>query len=92
MREPQPEGVDLFIGLALGGVAFRWTLGFMPNIMNVTYGPNPLHFGDLRLPPGEGPHPLVVAIHGGFWRNRYSLDHLGFMCEAITRAGYAGRA
>ena len=45
MREPQPEGVDLFIGLALGGVAFRWNLGFMPNIMNVTYGPNPRAFG-----------------------------------------------
>ena len=45
MREPQPEGVDLFIGLALGGVAFRWNLGFMPNIMNVAYGTNPRAFG-----------------------------------------------
>jgi len=45
MREPQPEGVDLFIGLAMGGIAFRWNLGFMPNIMNVIYGPNPRAFG-----------------------------------------------
>ena len=45
MREPQPEGVDLFIGLALGGVAFQWNLGFMPNIMNTIYGPNPRAFG-----------------------------------------------
>jgi CubicO group peptidase (beta-lactamase class C family) len=45
MREPQPEGVDLFIGLALGGVPFRWNLGFMPNILGVTYGPNPRAFG-----------------------------------------------
>ena len=45
MREPQPEGVDLFIGLAMGGIAFRWNLGFMPNIMHVVYGPNPRAFG-----------------------------------------------
>jgi acetyl esterase/lipase len=48
-----------------------------------------LQFGDLRLPEGAGPHPVVVAIHGGFWRNRYSLEHLGFMCDAITSVGYA---
>jgi CubicO group peptidase (beta-lactamase class C family) len=45
MREPQPECVDLFIGLAIGGVAFRWNLGFMPNILDVTYGTNPRAFG-----------------------------------------------
>ena len=45
MREPQPEGVDLFIGYAMGGVAFRWNLGFMPNLMGVVYGPNPRAFG-----------------------------------------------
>jgi acetyl esterase/lipase len=48
-----------------------------------------LQFGDLRLPEGAGPHPVVVAIHGGFWRNRYSLEHLGFLCGALTSAGYA---
>jgi acetyl esterase/lipase len=62
-----------------------------PADLRISYGDDPLQFGDLRLPDGEGegPHPVVVTIHGGFWRNRYSLEHLGFMCEAITRAGYA---
>ena len=55
----------------------------------ISYGDDPLQFGDLRLPDGDGPHPLVIAIHGGFWRSRYSLTHLGFMCKAITRAGNA---
>jgi acetyl esterase/lipase len=26
---------------------------------------------DLYLPPGPGPHPVVVVIHGGNWRARY---------------------
>jgi hypothetical protein len=31
----------------------------------VPYGPDPLNFGDVRLPEGAGPHPVVVVIHGG---------------------------
>ena len=34
----------------------------------VAYGPEPLLFGDLRLPDGSGPHPLVVVINGGYWQ------------------------
>jgi len=28
---------------------------------------DPAQFGDLRLPPGKGPFPVVVVIHGGCW-------------------------
>jgi acetyl esterase/lipase len=31
----------------------------------------------------------VVVIHGGFWRNRYSLDHIGHLAQALTDAGVA---
>ncbi len=53
------------------------------------YGPDPSHFGDLRLPMGVGPHPVVMVIHGGFWRARYSLAHTGHLCAALTTAGFA---
>lgn len=53
------------------------------------YGDDPLQFGDLRLPPGAGPHPGIIAIHGGFWRARYDLAHLGHLCHALTAAGFA---
>src|SRR5437867_10590008 len=53
------------------------------------YGPDPLNFGDLRLPPGSGPHPVVIVIHGGFWRARYDLEHIGHLCAALTSSGYA---
>lgn len=53
----------------------------------IAYGPEPQHFGELRLPGGRGPHPLVVVIHGGFWRNRYDLKHIGHLCAALTAQG-----
>lgn len=55
----------------------------------IGYGPDPLNFGDLRLPAGVGPHPVVVVVHGGFWRARYDLEHIGHVCAALTTGGLA---
>jgi acetyl esterase/lipase len=55
----------------------------------VTYGKAPQQFGDFFLPKGPGPHPAVIFIHGGFWRNSYNLDHAGHVCAALARAGAA---
>jgi acetyl esterase/lipase len=55
----------------------------------LAYGPEPLQFGELRLPTGASPHPVLVVIHGGFWRARYGLDHIGHLCAALTAAGLA---
>ena len=55
----------------------------------IPYGADPLQFGDLRLPSHPGPHPTVIFIHGGYWRNAYNLDHAGHMCAALARAGAA---
>ena len=55
----------------------------------IPYGKDPLQFGDLRLPAGKGPHPVVIFVHGGFWRSAYNLDHAGHICSGLTRAGVA---
>lgn len=55
----------------------------------IRYGSGPFRFGDLRLPEGPGPHPCAIAIHGGFWRDRYDLAHLGHLCAALTAVGIA---
>jgi acetyl esterase/lipase len=55
----------------------------------LSYGPNALHFGDLRMPAGAGPHPAIIYIHGGFWRAKYGLEHAGHFCEALRSAGVA---
>lgn len=57
--------------------------------LRLAYGPEPLHFGDLRLPAGPGPHPVVIVVHGGFWRAAYALDYFGHACAALTAAGVA---
>jgi acetyl esterase/lipase len=55
----------------------------------IPYGKAAQQFSDIRLPKGAGPHPTVIFIHGGFWRNAYSLDHAGHLCAALARAGAA---
>lgn len=57
--------------------------------VRATYGPEPLQFGDLRLPPGRGPHPLVVVIHGGYWQATYNLIHAGHLCVDLAQHGIA---
>jgi acetyl esterase/lipase len=55
----------------------------------VVYGVEPLQFGDLRLPPGGGPHPLLVVLHGGYWKAQYNLIHTGHLCSALAAEGIA---
>ena len=53
----------------------------------IHWGDAPQQFADLRRPEGDGPHPAVIVIHGGYWRNRYSLDYMGHACKALTAQG-----
>lgn len=57
--------------------------------MKIPYGSDPNQFGQLRIPESKGPHPVVVFIHGGFWRDRFDLTHADAQCEALTRCGFA---
>ena len=53
------------------------------------YGSDPNQFGELRLPKTGGPFPVVIVIHGGYWRAKYDLKHTGHMCAAFTARGVA---
>ncbi|MGH3381777.1 MAG: alpha/beta hydrolase family protein [Actinoallomurus sp.] len=59
-----------------------------PPDVTLTYGPHPCHVMDVRLPT-RLPAPLVVMIHGGFWRSAYDRMHTGPMTAALAAAGYA---
>src|SRR6516162_7247187 len=60
-----------------------------PVDLRVSYGSDLNQFIDLRLPAKGKPHPLAINIHGGFWRAKYSLDHAGHLCAALTARGLA---
>jgi acetyl esterase/lipase len=55
----------------------------------IAYGPEPLQFGDLRLPAGAGPHPLLVVVHGGYWKAIWNLIHTGHLCIGLAARGVA---
>jgi acetyl esterase/lipase len=56
----------------------------------VTYGPEPLQFGELYVPVERpAPHPTVILIHGGFWRNVYGLSLMTPLAEDLTTRGIA---
>jgi len=65
------------------------TLSPPPADIRLPYGNDPNQFGDLRLPKSKGPFPVVVNIHGGFWRAKYDLVHAGHLCAALTAKGIA---
>ncbi|MEU7970428.1 alpha/beta hydrolase [Micromonospora sp. NPDC049089] len=55
----------------------------------VAYGDHPDQVADLRLPAGTGPaRPLVVVLHGGFWRAEYDRRHTGPLAAALAADGY----
>lgn len=57
--------------------------------VRLPYGDDPLQFGDLRLPDGPGPHPVIVLIHGGCWLSDYDIAHIGKLADAFTNNGFA---
>ena len=60
-----------------------------PSDVRVAYGSDPNQFIDLRLPAEKTKaHPLLVNIHGGFWRAKYGLEHAGHLCAAFTLRGF----
>lgn len=60
-----------------------------PADARIAYGPDPRQFGDLRLPEGRGPFPLVVVILGGYWQATSNLIHVGHLCVDLVSHGIA---
>ncbi len=55
----------------------------------VAYGEGRDQVADLRLPAGDGPHPVVVLIHGGAWRVAWERDLMDALGVDLARRGYA---
>lgn len=53
------------------------------------YGSGRHQRADLYLPRGDGPFPVAVALHGGYWRAKYSKRLMKAICADLARRGVA---
>ena len=54
------------------------------------YGKEPTQVGDLRLPAGPGPHPVVIVIHGGcWWKGFATRQNTAALASRLTEKGFA---
>src|SRR5688572_7680400 len=68
-----------------------------PGAERLSYGNDPLQFGELRVPKTKGPYPIAIVIHGGCWVAKLgsmdpraiAIDNMRPLAHALTEAGIA---
>jgi acetyl esterase/lipase len=61
-----------------------------PPDRRVSYGKDSSQYGELRVPGGAGPHPVVVLVHGGCFKAAYANTRdLAPMADALKADGIA---
>ena len=69
----------------------------VPAATRMAYGTGALQFGELRVPAGRGPHPVVIIVHGGCWAAKLgnlddravALDLVRPIAADLTANGFA---
>jgi acetyl esterase/lipase len=61
----------------------------LPADAAISYGPDSLQFGELRIPNEQGPHPVAIVIHGGCWLSIANLHIMDHFCDELKKAGFA---
>lgn len=57
---------------------------------HIAYGPAPSQYAELFLPPGTGPFPVAVLVHGGCWTAGFGgITQLRNMAGALVKRGIA---
>ena len=53
------------------------------------YGEDASQLGELFTPDGDGPHAVVVVLHGGYWKARYDRSLMNALCADLADRGIA---
>jgi len=99
-RLPTRAAVALMVALAVTGVtgAGAAPLSYSDILArprykptrHIEYGPANDQFGELWLPKGPGPHPVVVFLHGGCWNvNLPGLELMDYAADDLRQRGFA---
>lgn len=92
-RDRSPQVSRHLRGLGVGGLT--WAVraavhGTRSPAEVVAYGEHDESFGHLRVPrTTNGPAPVVVLLHGGYWRSRWQLDLMDALAVDLCDRGYA---
>ncbi|MGV9378293.1 hypothetical protein ACWDRB_20900 [Nonomuraea sp. NPDC003707] len=85
------EGATHLHGRGVGGLA--WGIRHAVHRVRhpsrrIAYGPLPEQWGELYLPDADEP-PVVMLIHGGYWRSIWAADIMGPLCADLVGRGLA---
>ena len=85
-------GVFRIAGRGVGG--YRWgALHVLRRsawpFTEVSYGTDVEQVADLRVPEGPGPHPVVVFLHGGGWKDLWRRDIMEGVAVDLAEHGIA---
>ena len=58
-------------------------------VKRIDYGDAPDQFGELRTPSRPGPHPVAVLLHGGFWRDPWTVDLMDQLAIDLVQRDWA---
>lgn len=56
--------------------------------LTLSYGSHPDHIVDVFPADRDGTPPLVILVHGGFWRAAFDRTHARPLCNGLASHGY----